>query len=82
MAKIVVSASSLPAGRNMSSQLDYIKKMLPNINAEIVEKQKNLQSGTCVAFGRAFKIPMSVRMPLPNPEPYSTNADVVGRWTH
>ncbi len=27
MAKIVISASSLPAGRNMSSQLDYIKKM-------------------------------------------------------
>ena len=27
MAKIIVSASSLPAGRNMSSQLDYIKKM-------------------------------------------------------
>ena len=27
MGKIVVSASSLPAGRNMSSQLDYIKKM-------------------------------------------------------
>ena len=27
MAKVVVSASSLPAGRNMSSQLDYIKKM-------------------------------------------------------
>lgn len=27
MAKIVVAASSLPAGRNMSSQLDYIKKM-------------------------------------------------------
>ena len=27
MAKIVVASSSLPAGRNMSSQLDYIKKM-------------------------------------------------------
>ena len=27
MAKIVVAASSLPAGRNMSSQLDYIKRM-------------------------------------------------------
>lgn len=27
MAKIVVGASSLPAGRNMSSQLDYIRKM-------------------------------------------------------
>lgn len=27
MAKIVVSASSLPAGRNMSSQLEYIKRV-------------------------------------------------------
>ena len=62
--------------------LDYLKKMLPNMSSEIMEKQKSLQSGTCVAFGRAFKIPMIVRMPLPNPEPYSTNADVVGRWTH
>jgi hypothetical protein len=62
--------------------LDYIQKMLPNMSEEIMEKQKVLQSGTCVAFGRAFKIPMVVRMPLPNPEPHSTNADVVGRWTH
>lgn len=62
--------------------LDYIQKMLPNMSEEIMEKQKVLQSGTCVAFGRAFKIPMIVKMPLPNPEPNSTNADVVGRWTH
>ena len=27
MPKIVVSASSMPAGRNMSSQLDYLKKV-------------------------------------------------------
>ncbi len=62
--------------------LEYLKKMLPNMSSEIMEKQKSLQPGTCVAFGRAFKIPMIVRMPLPNPEPYSSNADVVGRWTH
>lgn len=62
--------------------LDYMKKMLPNMSAEIMEKQKSLQPGTCVAFGRAFMIPMIVKMPLPNPEPYSTNADIVGRWTH
>ncbi len=61
--------------------LDYLKKVLPNVSAEIIEKQKILQPGTCVAFGPAFKIPMIVRMPLPNPEPYSSNADVVGRWT-
>lgn len=34
MAKIVVAASSLPAGRNMSSQLDYIKKM-QNFGADL-----------------------------------------------
>lgn len=62
--------------------LEYIRQMLPNMSAEIMEKQKSLQPGTCVAFGRALKIPMIVRMPLPNPEPYSSNADVVGRWTH
>jgi len=62
--------------------LDYIKKMLPNISAEVIEKQKSLQPGTCVAFGKAFKIPMIIRMPLPNPEPHSSNADVVARWTN
>ena len=60
--------------------IDYIKKMLPNISAEIIEKQKSLQPGTCVAFGKAFKIPMIIKMPMPNPEPYSGNADIVKSW--
>ena len=58
---------------NHPRDLDYIKKMLPNINAEIVEKQKTLQPGTCVAFGKAFKVPLIIRMELPNPEPHSSN---------
>lgn len=60
--------------------LEYIKKMLPNISAEVVEKQKTLQPGTCVAFGRAFKVPMIVKMSAPNPVPASSNSDVFGRW--
>ncbi len=60
--------------------IDYIKKMLPNISAEIIEKQKSLQPGTCVAFGKAFKIPMIIKMSMPNPEPYSANADIVKSW--
>ena len=60
--------------------LDYIEKMLPNVSKEIIEKQKSLQPGNCVAFGKAFKIPMIVKMPLPDPEPYSSNADIVGTW--
>jgi len=65
---------------NHPRDLDYIKKMLPNINAEIVEKQKTLQPGTCVAFGKAFKVPLIIRMELPNPEPHSSNCDVINRW--
>ena len=60
--------------------LEYIKKMLPNMSAEIMEKQKSLQPGMCVAFGRAFKVPMIVQMPIPNPVPHSSNVNVVNVW--
>ena len=66
---------------NHPRDLEYIKQMLPNISVEIVEKQKSLQPGTCVAFGRAFKVPMIVKIQKPNPEPHSSNADVVDKWT-
>src|SRR5574344_68857 len=60
--------------------LEYIKKMLPNISADIIEKQKSLQPGMCVAFGKSFKVPMIIKMQMPNPEPQSSNCDVVTRW--
>ncbi len=60
--------------------LEYITKMLPNISEEIVEKQKTLQPGTCVAFGRAFKIPQIISMQAPDPIPESTNCDIYRVW--
>ena len=62
------------------TDLEYIRKMVPNISADVIEKQKSLQSGTCVAFGRMMKIPMIVKMELPNPEPQSSNASVYNKW--
>ncbi len=66
----------------MTHPLDikYIEEMLPNISSDIVEKQKVLQPGTCVGFGGAFKIPMIVKLEMPNPMPYSSNCDVSGCW--
>ena len=61
--------------------LDYVKKMLPNVSADIIEKQKSLQPGTCVAFGSAFKIPMIIKMKMPDPAPQSSSCDVVNTWT-
>lgn len=66
---------------NHPRDIDYIKKMVPNISEEIVEKQKTLQPGNCMAFGIAFKIPLIVHMEMPNPAPTSANADVFNRWT-
>ncbi len=60
--------------------IDYMKKMLPNINANIIEKQKSLQAGTCVAFGNAFKVPIIVHFEMPDPAPQSGNCDVVSNW--
>ncbi len=65
---------------NHPTDVDYIKKMVPNISDEIVEKQKSLQSGTCLGFGSAFKIPLIVKLMLPNPMPMSGNCDVVKIW--
>ncbi len=60
--------------------LDYIEKMLPNISADVIEKLNALQPGTCVGFGSAFRIPMIIRLDVPNPPPYSSNADILNRW--
>ncbi len=65
---------------NHPVDVDYIRKMVPNISDEIVEKQKTLQAGTCLGFGAAFKIPLIVKLEMPNPRPWSGNVDVVRIW--
>jgi len=59
---------------------EYIRQMVPNINAEVIEKQKTLQSGTCLGFGSAFKIPVIVKLEMPDPSPLSSNSDVIKYW--
>lgn len=60
--------------------IKYIEEMLPNISSDVIEKMKILQPGTCVAFGSAFKIPMIIKLEMPNPRPYSSSCDVSSFW--
>ena len=60
--------------------LDYIKNMVPNISIEIVQQLKNLKPGNCIAFGNAFKVPVSMYIDLPNPRPMSNNVDIQTVW--
>ena len=65
---------------NHPRDVEYMRQMLPNISNEIVEKAKSLQSGTCVGFGKAFKIPMILKMHEPNPVPSSSSCNVFDIW--
>ncbi len=65
---------------NHPADLDYIAKSVPNMSEDIVEKQKTLQAGTCVAFGRIFKIPMIAKMEKADPPPTSANCEVYNNW--
>lgn len=65
---------------NHPADLEYIAKSVPNMSEDIVEKQKTLQAGTCVAFGRIFKIPMIAKMERADPPPTSSNCEVFRNW--
>ena len=60
--------------------VDYIRQMVPNVTAEIVNKIKLLQPGTCIAFGSGFKLPSIVKLEMPNPAPSSSSCDISGIW--
>lgn len=60
--------------------IDYIKDMVPNITSEIVLQLKNLKPGNCIAFGSAFKVPISMHVDLPDPRPLSNNVDLETVW--
>ena len=65
---------------NHPADLEYISKSVPNMSEDVIEKQKTLQAGTCVAFGRIFKIPMIVKMEKADPPPTSANCEIYNNW--
>ena len=65
---------------NHPMDIDYIRKTIPHITDDIIEKQKALQAGTCLGFGLGFRIPLIIKMEMPDPAPLSGNCDVVKIW--
>lgn len=66
---------------NHPKDLEYMKKAIPNINTDIIDKQRSIQPGYCVGLGKAFKIPMIIRMDKPDPAPQSSSAEVYNIWS-
>lgn len=60
--------------------VEYIRKMIPNITNDIVKRLRILQPGNCIAFGNAFKIPVLIKLDMPDPAPSSSSCDISGIW--
>jgi len=62
------------------TDVEYIRTMIPNITNEIVKRLRILQPGHCIAFGSGFKVPVMIKMDMPNPTPSSSSCDISNVW--
>lgn len=62
------------------NDLKIVSSISSNVSMETIEKLKSLTSGTAMVFGISFKLPLIVKLDLPNPMPKSTSLDVKKVW--
>ncbi len=60
--------------------LNIVRGISSNVTDETIEKIKTLHPGMGLVFGTAFKIPLLVSFPLPNPLPVSTSLRIDELW--
>ena len=60
--------------------IEKIKPMIPFVTDETIEQIKNLQIGSCLTFGPAFKLPTIVNIDMPTPAPFSSSCDISKKW--
>lgn len=60
--------------------LNIIKSITSNVSDQTLDKIKSLRPGMALCFGNAFKIPLIVELPLPDPMPKSTSVDISKTW--
>ena len=62
------------------NDLAFVTSILPNISSNLINKLKTFHSGTCIAYGSAFKMPVVVNVDEPNPGPLSQNVNISKVW--
>lgn len=62
------------------NDLKFISSVIQYVDENTINKIKSLYPGSCIAIGNAFKLPVMVNIDKPNPEPYSSNCDIVKAW--
>lgn len=59
---------------------EIVKSISTLVTDDTLEKLKTLNPGTAMVFGVGFKIPLLVRLELPNPIPTSTSLNIDNLW--
>lgn len=59
---------------------EYIRQMVPNVTDEIIKRLRILQPGNAIGFGLAFKVPVMIKLEMPNPSPSSNSCDITETW--
>ena len=60
--------------------MNYINKMIPFMSDEISKEIQAIPPGYCYIFGTAFKLPIIVKIEMPNPTPTSNNVNIQKTW--
>lgn len=64
---------------NVNDQ-SYIKNLLPDNNATLVDILPTLSAGECLVVGDAVPLPAIVKMEMPSPVPSSSDVRVYDEW--
>ncbi len=62
------------------ADLNIIANISANVSEDTIERIKTLGPGMAMVFGTAFKVPLIIKMNLPDPMPESTNVDIENIW--
>ena len=62
------------------TDIEIISSISSNVDSSVIEKLKSLAPGTAMAFGVSFKIPLLVKLELPDPMPESTSVNIEDIW--
>jgi len=60
--------------------LDIIKSITTNLNESIFEKVKAFLPGNALVFGTSFRMPLVVKIDIPNPMPESNSVNISDKW--
>lgn len=60
--------------------LQYISRMVPYINQNMINRLTYLQTGDALIFGTAIRLPTLVKFAPANPKPDSENAKISEKW--